>query len=407
MTNSARQPLAGVRVLDMGRFVAAPFLTQMLGDLGAEIIKIERPGTGDDIRGYGPPFLKARDGSDETSFDYIANNRNKKSVTVDISRPAGADLVRRLAARSDIFVENFRAGHLRKYGLGYDDLHKVNPGLVYCSISGFGQTGPYADRPALDTIFQARSGLMSVTGEPDGPPTKVGTMNCDITAGLYSAIGILAALRHREVNGGTGQHLDMSALEVAMAALGVRGQSYLCTGEPPRRTGATTPGNSPSGLFMCQDDYIVITAGADAQFQTLARTLGADDLASDPRFLRRASRVEHQVELIARIEAILKARPRAHWLDLLLDAGLMCAPINDVGEAFNDPHIKARGMVVEVEHSRAGTVPLVANPIRFSETPIPPFKAPPMLGQHTDEVLAQVLGASPEELEGLRAAGAI
>lgn len=407
MTAVGERPLDGVRVLDLGRFVAAPFVTQLLGDLGAEIIKIERPKTGDDIRGYGPPFLKALDGQDETSFDYIAANRNKKSVTVNISTPEGADIVRRLATVSHVFVENFRAGHLAKYSLGYDDIRLVNDEIIYCSISGFGQTGPYADRPALDTIFQATSGLMSVTGEPDGPPTKVGTMNCDITAGLYSTVGILAALRHKEVNGGGGQYIDMSALETAMAALGVRAQSYLCTGEPPRRTGATTPGNSPSGLFMCQDDYIVITAGSDQQFKTLARVLGADDLGSDPRLQTRAQRVTHQVELIGRIEAILAQQPRAYWLDLLLENGLMCAPINNIGEAFNDPHIKSRGMVVQVEHSRAGVIPLVANPIRFSKTPIQDFKAPPTLGQHTQEVLSELIHVSEANLEALRTKGIV
>jgi crotonobetainyl-CoA:carnitine CoA-transferase CaiB-like acyl-CoA transferase len=407
MTAVGERPLGGVRVLDLGRFVAAPFVTQLLGDLGAEIIKIERPKTGDDIRGYGPPFLKSLDGQDETSFDYIAANRNKKSVTVDISTPEGANIIRRLAAVSHVFVENFRAGHLAKYGLSYADIRRVNEQMIYCSISGFGQTGPYADRPALDTIFQARSGLMSVTGEPGGPPTKVGTMNCDITAGLYSTIGILAALRHKEVNGGSGQYIDMSALETAMAALGVRAQSYLCTGESPRRTGATTPGNSPSGLFMCQDDYVVITAGSDQQFKTLTRVLDAEDLGTDPRLQTRADRVAHQVELIERIEAILAQQPRAYWLDLLLKNDLMCAPINNIGEAFNDPHIKSRGMVVETVHSRAGKIPLVANPIRLSESPLDRFEAPPTLGQHTDEVLAQLLEASQADLGALREKGVI
>lgn len=407
MATGCPAPLAGIRVLDLGRFVAAPFVTQLMGDLGAEIIKVERPGTGDDIRGYGPPFLKALDGSDETSFDYVANNRNKKSITIDLAKPEGADLVRRLAAASDVVVENFRAGHLAKYGLGYEDIRRVKPDIVFCSISGFGQTGPYADRPALDTIFQARSGLMSVTGEAGGPPTKVGTMNCDITAGLYSTIGILAALRHKEVNGGGGQYIDISALETAMAALGVRAQSYLCTGEAPRRTGATTPGNSPSGLFRCQDGYIVITAGADAQFKALVRALGAEELAGDPRFQTRPLRVEHQGELIARIEAILARGSRQEWLDKLLGEGLMCAPINDVGEAFEDPHIKSRGMVVEIDAGRAGTLPLVANPIRFSETPVAPFRAPPTLGEHTAEVLSQVISLSADDIAALRTAGAI
>lgn len=401
------RPLEGIKVLDLGRFVAAPFVTQLLGDLGAEIIKIERPGAGDDIRGYGPPFLKDRNGNDQTSFDYIANNRNKKSVTIDLSKPEGADLIRRMAAVSDVFVENFRAGHLKKYGLGYEDIRRVNPGIVFCSISGFGQTGPYADRPALDTIFQARSGLMSVTGEPGGPPIKVGTMNCDITAGLYSTVGILAALRHKEVNGGGGQYIDISALETAMAALGVRAQSYLCTGESPRRTGATTPGNSPSGLFQCQDGYIVITAGADPQFRALAHALEANDMVGDPRFRTRALRVENQADLIAQIETILARKPRADWLDILLGEGLMCAPINDVGEAFDDPHIKSRGMVVEVDDDRLGTIPLVANPIRFSETPIPAFRAPPALGAHTDEVLLDVVGLSAAEIAALRSSGTV
>jgi crotonobetainyl-CoA:carnitine CoA-transferase CaiB-like acyl-CoA transferase len=407
MSEAAQLPLSGVRVLDLGRFVAAPFVTQMLGDLGAEIIKIERPIKGDDLRNYGPPFLKDKDGKDALSFDYLASNRNKKSVTVDISMPEGGELIKTLAKVSDVFIENFKAGHLRRFNLAYDDISAVNPDIVYCSISGFGQTGPYAFRPALDSIFQATSGLMSITGDADGPPTKVGTVVCDITAGLYSTVGILAALRHKEVNGGGGQHLDMSALETAMAALLARAQVYLCTGEAPKRTGSTTPGNAPAGMFHCKDGELIISAGSDEHFRILCRTFGEEHMADDPRFVSRGPRVINQAALTAWMESHLMKETRAHWLGLLQSTGVMCAPINSIAEAFNDPHVQHRGMVNEVDIPNVGKVPLVANPIRFSKTKIPTPKPPPSLGQHTDEVLTGVANMTADEIQGLRDRGTI
>ncbi len=401
MTEQGKLPLSGLRVLDLGRFVAAPFATQLLGDLGAEVIKIEKPETGDDIRAYGPPFLKRPDGQIESSYDYVAMNRNKKSVCVDIRTKSGAQVIKELARESDILVENFKAGHLKRYGLGYEDISAIAPHIIYCSISGFGQTGPYSERPALDSIFQAMSGHMSINGEPDGPPTKSGVYISDLSGGLYSAIAILAALRHREVGQGSGQHLDMSLLSTSISLLAAHGQKYLATGNVPTRMGTRTPGNAPSGKYRCADGDFLLSCGSDSQFATLARILGAPEMTEDPRFITRTDRVLNYDALTEWMESVLLTRDRAYWIERFVENGLMAAPINSIKETFDDEHVKASGVTVAVEHPNAGPVTILNNPIRFSKTPIGDYQSPPGLGQHTEAVMKDVLGKSPEEIAKL------
>ncbi|MGE4243472.1 CaiB/BaiF CoA transferase family protein [Ramlibacter sp.] len=400
-------PLSGVRILDLSRMIAAPWCTQMLADLGAEVIKIERPGKGDDMRGYGPPYLKNRDGGNDDSPYYVSTNRNKKSVTVDLSTPEGADVIRQLAKVCDILVENYKVGDLKRYGLDYESMRKLNPRLIYCSVTGFGQTGPDAQRPGLDTLFQATSGLMSMTGEADGPPQKVGMPISDFIGGMYATVAVQAALRHREVNGGSGQHIDISLLECTMASFGSRAQTYLVSGQVPQRRGASTPANEPAGLYACADGDIVLSAGSDNQFVKFARALGRDDWVKDARYHTRSQRNIHRLELNAEIGPLLAKHDRAHWLEQFKDGGVMCAPINDVAEAFAEPQIRARGMVTHAEHPRAGRVPLIANPIRYSETPIPPPRISPDLGEHTDDVLSTLLGMSASDIAALRAKKAL
>lgn len=400
-------PLSGIRVLDLGRLIAAPTCTQLLADLGAEVIKVERPGAGDEIRTYGPPFLTNRDGGEDDSPYHLAVNRNKKSITVDIASKEGQALIRGLAKVSDVFMENFKVGDLKRYGLDYESVRKVNPAIVYCSLTGFGQTGPSAHRPGLDSLFQAMSGLMSVTGEPQGAPQKVGIAVSDFIAGLYAAIGILGALRHREVNGGDGQHIDIALLDSTIAAFTNRAQGYLTTGINPLRNGSATPGNQPAGLYNCSDGDIILSAGADRQFKTLVDVIGLPEMAGDERFQSRPLRVVNAEALNAAINGALRTRSRAHWLAQFEARGVMCAPINTVAEAFEDPQVKHRGVVVEVEHPRAGPISLIANPIRYSGTPVTDPKVSPDVGQHTDLVLGDLLGLTSDRLAELRGQGAI
>ncbi|ODT88308.1 CaiB/BaiF CoA-transferase family protein [Phenylobacterium sp. SCN 70-31] len=407
MAGASPLPLTGVRVLDLGRMVAAPVATQLLGDLGAEVIKVERPGSGDDIRANGPVFLKDRDGADDDSPYFLAVNRNKQSVTVDITSTAGKQIVRELAAVSDVLVENFKAGDLARHGLDYASIRKVNPSLIYCSVTGFGQTGPYAQRPGLDSLFQAMSGLMSITGEPDGPPQKVGTVMSDFIGGMYAAVGILAALRHRDLNGGLGQQIDLALLDAQIAALLVPAQTYLVSGVVAQRHGSSTPNYQPGGLYHCGDGQILLTAGADAMFASLAGLLGMPELAEDPRFGSRPARSNHRDELTRVLEQVLGKHPRSYWLELFHANGIMCAPVNSIGEAFADEQVRHRKVAVSTAHLTAGEVKLIANPIRMSNAPDPPLVAPPRLGQHTDLVLSALLGRSALEIARLRSEGAI
>lgn len=394
-------PLAGLRVLDLGRFVAAPWCTQLLGDMGAEVIKIERPETGDQMRGYGPPFLRDARGKNTTESSYfICTNRSKRSVAIDISVPEGQKLVRGLAARSDILVENFKVGDLARSGLDYASIRSVRPDIIYCSITAFGQTGPYAPRPGLDSVFQAMGGLMSVTGEPDGPPHKVGVTIIDILTGLYATTAILAAVRHRE-HGGGGQQIDMALMDTAVATMSHRAQDYLLTGEVPERTGTQTTGSAPAQVFRCKDGEINIQAGDQPAFEALCEVLGLKSLVSDPRFRRRQDRWINRADLLPQLQAAMDGWGQRELYDALVARGVVAAPIYTLDRTFSDPQVIHRAMRQIVQHPLAGELPLLRNPIRFSETPIENYRAPPMLGEHTAEVLANMLGLSAERIEQL------
>jgi len=403
--------LAGVRVLDLSRILAGPWAGQTLADLGAEVIKVERPGTGDDTRAWGPPFLRGSDGEETTESAYfLCTNRNKKSLTVDIARPEGWKLVRQLAACSDVLIENYKLGGLKQYGLDYESLREVNPRLVYCSITGFGQTGPYASRAGYDFLIQAMGGLMSITGQKDGEPgagpQKVGVALTDILTGLYSTVAILAALSHREKSG-KGQWLDMALFDVQVASLANQASNYLVGGKAPKRMGNAHPNIVPYQDFPTSDGYMVIAVGNDRQFARLCQTAGCPELATDPRYIDNRARVAHRVELTLALEAATVQRTTAEWVAALEAVGVPCGPINNIDDLFADPHVKARGLRRELDRPGVGPVPFVANPIRMSETPVEYRAAPPTLGQHSHEILQGVLGLTDADIAQLRAAGVV
>ncbi len=398
--------LSHVRVLDLSRVLAGPWASQVLADLGAEVIKVERPGSGDETRGWGPPWLAAAEGGETRESAYYAcANRGKKSVTVDLGRPGGQAVVRRLAERSDVLLENFKVGALARMGLGYEDLAAKNPGLVYCSITGFGQSGPYRNRPGYDFLVQAMGGLMSITGEPDGPPMKVGVAITDILTGMYAATAVLAALSHRERTG-AGQHVDLALLDVQVASLANQAESYLVTGRPPGRLGNAHPSIVPYQAFATRDGHVVVAVGNDAQFARLCEAAGRPELARDARFATNAARVRNRDDLTGVLGPALASRASRDWIGALEAAGVPCGPINDLAQAFDDPQVRHRGMRVEAPHPLAGSVPMVASPIRLSGTPVR-HGAPPTLGQHTREVLGEVLGMDEAEIEALRRSGAV
>ncbi|HVW68230.1 MAG TPA: CaiB/BaiF CoA-transferase family protein [Steroidobacteraceae bacterium] len=402
------RPLEGLRVLDLSRVLAGPLVTQMLGDLGAEVIKVERPGEGDDSRSYGPPFLTDRQGrrTRESGF-YLSANRNKRSVTVDLATSAGQDLVRRMAQKADVVVENFRAGSLAKFGLDYASLAAVNPRLVYLSITGYGQTGRMAQRPGYDAIFQARGGHMAVTGAPDnlegGGPMRSGLSIVDILTSHYATTAVLAALNHRDRSPeGRGQHIDVALLDSMVAALSHRGMQYLISGKATPRRGNVGAGGSPSGAFRCADGLIVLTVGNDLQWQRFCAAIGKPELLLDSRFKSATGRIEHREALSPTLEAMFAARDKAHWLALLEQADIPSGPVNELPEVFADPQVRERGMVVSVAHPESGSLDLIANPIRFSATPIDQYAAPPTLGQDTEPVLREWLDVTDAELRALR-----
>jgi len=397
--------LSHIRVLDLSRILAGPTTTQVLADLGAEVIKIERPGVGDDTRQWVPPVLRNERGEDTGEAAYYACvNRNKKSVTVDISKPAGQDIIRRFAAISDVMVENYLVGTLKRYGLDYDSMKAINPRLVYCSVTGFGQTGPYAARAGYDPIMQAMSGLMSVTGEPDekpgGGPQRVGISISDLLTGAYSAIGILAALQHRE-RSGQGQYIDMALFDCMIGSMSNVAMNYLASGEPPRRLGNAHPNLGPSGAFPCSDGRIQLVTGNDSQFAKLCEVAGRPDLAANPRYATNSARVINRDELKLLLDQITVTRTMREWTDALAAAGVPCGPINNLAQVFEDPHVLARGMLIELDHPLAGKMRAVANPIRMSETPPGYHLAPPLLGQHTREVLRDLLGMNDAQIDAL------
>jgi crotonobetainyl-CoA:carnitine CoA-transferase CaiB-like acyl-CoA transferase len=410
MNTSSTASLAGIRVLDLSRVLAGPWCTQILADLGADVIKIERPGCGDDTRGWGPPFLKDRDGHDtaEAAY-YLGTNRNKRSVTVDIAKPQGQDIVRRLAAQSDVLVENFKVGDMARYGLDAAALRARNPRLVYCSITGFGQTGPYRDRAGYDYAVQGLGGLMSVTGErddlPGGGPQKVGVAVADLFTGLYATVAILAALRHRDATG-EGQVIDMALLDTQVAMLANLGANYLTTGVAPHRMGNAHQNIVPYQVFEAADGHFILAVGNDAQFAKFCEVAGCAQLASDARFATNAQRVRHRETLVPMLAEIMKTQTRAHWLQALEAAKVPCGAINNLAEAFADPQVHARAMTVAMPHPLTDALRLVASPLKLSATPVQYRCAPPLLGQHTDEVLAQ-LGFDDEQQRALRSEGAI
>ena len=403
-------PLSHVRVLDLSRILAAPWAGQILADLGADVIKVERPGAGDDTRGWGPPFLKARDGTETRDAGYfLAVNRGKRSITLALDKPGGQRIVRELAKRSDIVLENYKVGTLAKFGLGYDDLKAVNPKLIYCSVTGFGQTGPRRDQAAYDFMIQAMGGIMSVTGErddrPGGGPQKVGVPILDLMTGMYAAVAVLAALARRERTG-AGEYVDIGMLDVQIASLANQAMNYLVSGKTPRRTGNRHPNIQPQDVFACADGDIVLAVGADGQFAKLCEVMGKPELARDERFAKNAARVRNLDALLALVGGTLKQKPRQHWVDALDAAGVPCGPINSIPEVFEDPQVKHRGMRIEVPHPLAGRVPLVASPMRFTEAPLRHERPPPLLGEHSTEILRE-LGIGDAEIERLKRDGVV
>lgn len=390
--------LAGTLVLDLSRVLAGPWSTQVLADLGATVIKVEHPDGGDDTRGFGPPFLEMVDGGDHLSAYYISANRGKHSVCIDISQPKGVELVTNLARKADIFVENFKVGDLIKKGLGYENLAELNPALIYCSITGFGQTGPYRERPGYDMVAQAMAGLMSITGEPDsagGQPQKVGVAVADVMTGLYSTIAILAALRERDVSG-KGQHIDMSLLDVVTAALANQASNYLVSGDVPVRLGNEHPNIVPYQVFEAADGYMIVAVANDGQFKKLANGVNAPELALDVRYKTNADRVHNRDTLVPTLSLIMKGRTLNEWLETFDGSGVPVSPINTIDRVFNDPQIQSREIRQEVDG-----VPMVANPIRFSRSPMADVVRPPMLGEHDDRLI-DLLGLSSDELNELR-----
>ena len=402
--------LEGVRVLDLARVLAGPWAAQLLADFGADVIKVERPGTGDDSRAWEPSFTSPLDPSLRQSAYFCSANRGKRSVTIDFSEPAGAALLRELACTSDVLVENYKTGTLARYGLGYEQLSQANPRLIYCSVTGFGQTGPYKGRAGYDTIIQAMGGMMSVTGErddrPGGGPQRAGIPVIDLLTGVYAALAIMGALRHRETTG-CGQHLDLALLDVHVAALSYFGMNYLASGSLPQRMGNSNPVTFPSGKFDSADGSVVLLVGNDGQFARFCGALGMPELVADPRFHISPQRVANAQALIELISPALRARPSAHWMAELERLGVPCAPINDLKAVFEDPQVRARGDVQHVALKGFGEIPLLANPMRMSATPIRYEMPPPLLGEHTDEVLMQLLGRTADEVAALRRQGVL
>jgi crotonobetainyl-CoA:carnitine CoA-transferase CaiB-like acyl-CoA transferase len=399
--------LSHVRVLDLSRVLAGPWSGQVLADLGAEVIKVERPGEGDDTRRWGPPFLKDADGADTAESAYfLSANRGKKSVTIDFTRPEGQELVRKLAAGCDIVLENFKAGGLAKYGLDYAGLKAVKPDIVYCSITGFGQDGPYAARAGYDFLVQGMGGLMSLTGAPDGEPMKVGVALTDIFTGMYATVAVLAALSHRDRTG-QGQHVDLALLDVQVAVLANQASNYLVGGMVPGRLGNAHPNIVPYQAFASADGHVILAVGNDSQFQRFCSVAGCPALAADSRFATNAARVANRQTLVTLLGPVMAARTSAQWIELLEAAGVPCGPINNLAQVFDNPQVRHRGMAVRMEHGAGVPVDLVANPIRYSETPVAYDKAPPMLGADTDDVLAALLGMDPAAIAALRDKGIV
>ncbi|MCC2597286.1 CoA transferase [Pusillimonas sp. MFBS29] len=398
-------PLTGIRVLDLTRVLAGPWCTQNLADLGAEVIKIERPGAGDDTRSWGPPYVKDANGQDTTEAAYYASaNRNKQSVAIDIASERGADLVRKLALQCDILVENFKVGGLRKYGLDYESMKAINPALIYCSITGFGQTGPYASRPGYDFMIQGMGGLMSITGErddlPGGGPQKAGVAVADLMTGMYSTVGILAAL-HERSRSGLGQHIDMALLDCQVAMLANQNLNYMTSGVAPKRAGNAHQNLVPYQVFGAADGHLIVAVGNDSQFRAYCQVIGRPGLSEDIRFSTNPNRVINRDILIPMLVDAMKTQARDHWLQALERAGVPAGPINTIDQVYDNPQVQARGMRLDLPHSAAGKAPVAASPLRFSDSPVNYRHAAPLLGEHTEQVLRERLGLSDDEIRQL------
>jgi crotonobetainyl-CoA:carnitine CoA-transferase CaiB-like acyl-CoA transferase len=403
--------LSHIRVLDLTRVLAGPWACQILADLGAEVIKIERPGSGDDTRGWGPPYLKDRDGKDTRESAYfLSTNRGKKSVTLDIATAQGQAIIRKLAAESDVFIENYKVGDMARYGLSYEDLKELNPRLIYCSVTGFGQDGPMSAFAGYDFIVQGMGGLMSITGErddlPGGGPQKLGVAFSDLMTGMYSTVAILAALEHRH-NSGQGQYIDMALLDVQVAAMANMNMNYLTSGVIPKRQGNAHANIVPYQVFRSSDGHLVLAVGNDRQFAKFCDIAGCPELASDERYATNANRVRNREVLVPLLEEVLLRRTTQEWVAALEAAGVPAGPINNIAQTFEHPQVVHRKMKVDLPHPQSGTVPSVANPIKFSATPIDYRSAPPLLGQHTHDILSTLAGLSEDEIKALGDKGVI
>jgi crotonobetainyl-CoA:carnitine CoA-transferase CaiB-like acyl-CoA transferase len=405
------RPLSHIRVLDLSRILAGPWASQNLADLGAEVIKVERPGTGDDTRGWGPPWFKARDGEDtRVSSYYLSCNRGKKSMTLDISRPEGQQIVRALAAKCDVLIENYKVGTLARYGLGYEQLREINPRLIYCAITGFGQSGPYAPRPGYDFVFQGMGGLMSITGErdelPGGGPMKVGIAITDILTGMYASLAITAAIAHCE-RGGSGQYIDVALLDSMVAFNANQISGYLVSGNIPGRYGNAHANVVPYQVFPCKDGHIILAVGNDSQFASFCKVAGRSELAEDERFRLMSGRIVNRDALVPLIAGIMRTRGMHEWIEVLEAANVPCGPINNMQQVFEDPQVQHRGLKVEIATPGGVPCPTVASPMRFSGTPVEYNVPPPTLGQHTHEILQELLGMDRQAVDALAAKGVV
>ena len=411
MTQETPKALGHIRVLDLSRVLAGPWCSQNLADLGADVIKIERPGAGDDTRAWGPPYAKDAEGNNTSeSAYYLAANRGKRSVTVDIASSEGQAILRELARDADVVLENYKVGQLKRYGLDYDSLKELNPDIVYCSVTGFGQDGPYAHRAGYDFLIQGMGGLMSVTGErddlPGGGPQKAGVAITDLMTGMYATVAVLAALMHRDRTG-EGQHIDMALLDTQVAMLANMGSNYLNSGKPPKRWGNAHANIVPYQTFACADGHIIVATGNDGQYQKFVETGKRPDLGADPRFATNPLRVQNRDVLVPLLAEMVKTRSRAEWISQLEEVGVPCGPINDLADVFDNPQVKAREVAIEMDHPAAGKVKLVRSPMKMSATPAMADLPPPLLGQHTDEVLRDLLGRTDAEIAALRGKGVI
>ena len=411
MTQESPKALGHIRVLDLSRVLAGPWCSQNLADLGADVIKIERPGLGDDTRAWGPPYAKDAEGNNTTEAAYyLAANRGKRSVTVDIASSEGQAILRELARDADVVLENYKVGQLRRYGLDYDSLKELNPDIVYCSVTGFGQDGPYAHRAGYDFLIQGMGGLMSITGErddlPGGGPQKAGVAITDLMTGMYATVAVLAALMHRDRTG-EGQHIDMALLDTQVAMLANMGSNFLNSGKPPKRWGNAHANIVPYQTFACADGHIIVATGNDGQYQKFVEAGNRPDLGADPRFATNPLRVQNRDVLVPLLAEMVGTRSRAEWISQLEEVGVPCGPINDLADVFDNPQVKAREVAIEMDHPAAGKVKLVRSPMKMSATPAMADLPPPMLGQHTDEVLRELLGRSDADIAALRAKGVI